>query len=91
MGNFENQNVVKEQKAAIISTITFLAQKYGIDIGKKTMGHKACKVGEECATRSSEILSLMGHRDIGYTSCPGANLYSLLTKEYQVELAAQTK
>lgn len=91
MWNFENQAVVREQKAAILSTVSFLSEKYGIDTGKTTIGHRACKVWEACATRDSEVLSFMWHRDIGYTSCPGENLYSLLTNEYQIELAAQTK
>lgn len=91
MGNFDGVGIVKEQKESILKTLSFLAKKYGIDTGKEADGHKACKVGQECATVDFKTTSLVGHRDVGYTSCPGKNLYTALTDNYQVQLATETK
>lgn len=90
IGNFEVDTLVKEQQEAIGKLLAALAKKYGIDTNIARTAHRACKVGEECLTRDSEIKSLIGHRDAGYTSCPGANLYAELTKTYVPTLGKAT-
>ena len=55
------------------------------------MGHKACKVDDLCATTDSLTLGIVGHRDIGATSCPGKNLYNLLLDDLRPKLAEQTR
>ena len=91
IGNFEVDNVLREQKAALTLALGGLARKYGIDVNTSLMGHKACKVDEVCSTNDSLTLGIVGHRDVGYTSCPGKNLYNLLLDEIRPELAAETQ
>ncbi len=79
IGNFEKDVLVKEQKQSLEKFLTVLSQKYGINTNTTITGHRACKVSEECLTRDFDIKSLVGHRDVGFTSCPGTNLYAELT------------
>jgi hypothetical protein len=91
IGNFEASSLLREQKAALPLVLGGLARKYGIDINTSLMGHKACKVDEVCVTTDSLTLGIVGHRDIGYTTCPGQNLYNLLLDELRPKLAEQTR
>lgn len=91
IGNFEKDVLVKEQQAAIGKLLSALAAKYGIDTNAKRAGHKACGVSEECMSRDFEIQGIVGHRDVGATSCPGANLYRELTDVYIPELNKTTR
>ena len=90
VGNFEKGVVVREQKKALFELTSALAKKYGIDTNKELMGHKACKVGEVCTTIDTLSGGIVGHRDVGFTSCPGTNLYSLLVDELRPALNAET-
>lgn len=91
IGNFEKDTLVKEQRATIQKFLLAISKKYGIDTNTDQKGHKACKVEEECLTRDFDIKSLVGHRDVGYTSCPGANLYKALTETFIPELNGSTR
>jgi N-acetylmuramoyl-L-alanine amidase/Stage II sporulation protein len=91
IGNFEVDSVLREQKAALTLALGGLARKYGIDTNASIMGHKACKVDDLCATTDSLTLGIVGHRDVGATSCPGKNLYNLLLDDLRPKLAEQTR
>jgi hypothetical protein len=91
IGNFETDRLVKEQKAALPIILGGLARKYGIDTNTSIMGHRACKVDDLCNTTDSLTLGIVGHRDIGATSCPGTNLYNFLLDNLRPKLAEQTR
>lgn len=91
IGNFEVDAIVKEQQQSIGEFMVVLSKKYGIDTNVSRTGHKACKVDEECLTRDFDTTSLVGHRDIGNTSCPGTNLYAELTNTYIPKLGEATR
>ncbi len=55
------------------------------------MGHKACKVDQECITTDALTSGIVGHRDVGFTSCPGKNLYTVLTDELRPALESETR
>jgi len=66
MGNFENERVSKSQMSALIQLTDILSQKYKINpLGKKTF-------------HGRDLANILGHRDVGATACPGANLYDEL-------------
>lgn len=77
MGNFMTDAVVGEQEKSLESFVTYLATKYGIDLHKTSIGHKECTTST-CLIKDFETPNLAGHKDVGYTSCPGTNLYSLV-------------
>lgn len=78
IGNFENETVNRDQEAGLKSIIKQLSLKYGIDLSKNSPSHKECKGTDTCLFNDSNTPNLVGHRDVGYTTCPGKNLYSLL-------------
>lgn len=77
MGNFMQDSVVSEQQQSLANIVTHLAQKYGIDTHKTSIGHKECATSD-CLIKDFPVANLSGHRDVGSTSCPGTNLYSLV-------------
>jgi len=77
MGDFMTSNLVSEQEAAIKTLVRTLALKYGIDLHKTSTSHQECKK-EDCLLRDFASSNLLGHRDVGYTSCPGESLYQLI-------------
>ncbi len=91
IGNYEKDKLVKEQKATLEKFLTALSKKYGIDTNTTLTGHKACKVDEECMTHDYEMKGLVGHRDVGFTSCPGANLYAEINDRLLPKLNASSK
>ncbi len=76
MGNFDKQELSKEQYKALISLLTALAKKYNIDPNVRTDYFKATT--EAPYMKSVENYSFAGHRDAWVTSCPGVNVYKLL-------------
>lgn|GEM_PF-5016067 len=78
MGNFMQDNVVTEQQQSLTNIVTYLAQKYGIDVHKTSIGHKECTTSD-CLIKDFETPNLAGHKDVGSTSCPGTNLATLVT------------
>lgn len=87
MGNFMVDSVVAEQEQAVKDAIEYLSKKYGIDIHKTSIGHKECK-DDSCLLSDFSVPNLTGHREIGFTSCPGDNLFVLLNDIRKTETAS---
>lgn len=58
------------------SILQTLSKKYGIDFSKTSFSHRECKSSANCDAEDYETANLVGHKDVGYTSCPGANFYA---------------
>lgn len=76
IGNFEVDNVNSDQEAGVKSILQSLSKKYGIDFSKTSFSHRECKSSAGCDVEDYQTPNLVGHRDVGYTSCPGANFYA---------------
>lgn len=76
LGNYENIDLNNNQVNWINRAIQILSMKYGIDISKKSISHKACLDNESCLIKDYETPNLVWHRDIWYTACPGKNIYN---------------
>lgn len=77
MGNFMVDSVIVEQEESVKGIIEYLSKKYGIDIHRSSTGHKECRK-DSCIIDDFVTPNLAGHRDIGFTSCPGDNLFSIV-------------
>lgn len=76
IGNYETLSLNRDQKLWLESAITYLADKYGIDLSANAVGIKQCS-GEWCRTVQTHITkSLIWHRDLDATVCPGKNIYA---------------
>ncbi|EKD65960.1 MAG: hypothetical protein ACD_49C00073G0003 [uncultured bacterium (gcode 4)] len=84
--NFEKNKITPVQKSAIEETVQFLAKKYWIDINKTSIWHKECSTSD-CLLKNYEVPNLIWHKDIGYTTCPGNNLYTNIWDIKYYELA----
>jgi hypothetical protein len=80
IGNFETMKLNRDQRKWLESAIVYFAHKYGIDILEPTTWVRTCKMWWDCLFDEQTIYRLHGHRDVGYTSCPWVNLYSLLSE-----------
>ncbi len=81
MGNFQTDHLVGEQETALKNIIEFLSKKYGIDVQKTSVGHRECPSnGSQPCTllQDYQTYNLLWHKEVGYTSCPGSNLVSIL-------------
>ena len=76
IGNFNVDRPTDAQIKALITLITALAKKYNIDPEAKTQRHRKTTTTPYVST--FENYTVVGHRDVGPTACPGENLYSLL-------------
>lgn len=77
MGNFMTDSIVTEQEDGIRKAIEYVSKKYGIDIHKTSTGHKECSK-TDCLVTDFTTPNLAGHREVGFTSCPGSNLFTLV-------------
>ena len=84
MGNFMLDSVITEQENAVKEVIEYLSKKYGIDIHKTSIGHKECSKNG-CFINDFSSPNLVGHREIGFTSCPWDNLFSLVENIRETE------
>ena len=66
MGNFDRTHSSTKQIAALTQLLSGLSQKYKLNLSAENMFH-----GEQGPT-------LIGHKDVKSTACPGSNLYKLL-------------
>ncbi len=76
IGNFNDEQPTDAQIKTLIRLITSLAQKYNIDPESKTDWHKKMTAYPYVSTFQN--YTVVGHRDVGATACPGENLYKLL-------------
>lgn len=88
MGNFTTDNVVVEQENTLKQIVEHLSKKYGIDIHKTSTGHKECSSKESCLLKDFAVPNLSGHKEVGFTSCPGDNLFALVENLRKVETAS---
>lgn len=77
IGNFEVDNLNSDQEAGVRSILQTLSKRYGIDFSKKSYAHRECKT-DNCDVEDYLTDNLVGHRDVGTTSCPGRNFYAML-------------
>ena len=66
LGNYEHDEVTVAQRNALGKLLPMLAQKYQLDLTAAEDFHGAMRP------------NLLGHRDLGQTTCPGRNIYNLL-------------
>lgn len=93
IGNFEVDRLNSDQLAGVRSVLQSLSKKYGIDFSKTSYAHRECLSGKSCDAEHYATSNLVGHTDVGYTSCPGKNFYALIPTlkkeaEYSVGLVA---
>lgn len=76
IGNFENIHLNRDQRVGLESAISYVAEKYGITLSNDALGISQCS-GEGCReVKTHTTRSLVGHRDLDNTACPGKNIYS---------------
>ena len=80
MGNYETLHLNKDQKEGMLQAIEYIVRKYGINLDEQDTGATLCGKSESCIWKSVVTSRLMWHRDLAATSCPGKNLYSLLSE-----------
>jgi len=68
MGNFENDEVRPIVIDTLVDLVKYLGEKYGF------WPNGSSKI------RGLNLPNVVGHKDVGNTSCPGGNLYSELSK-----------
>lgn len=77
MWNFENTVPTDAQLASLINLTTSIARFYNIDPNKTTYTFQTNNTKEPYVT-AKENPTIMGHKDVAVTACPGANLYTFL-------------
>ena len=77
MGNFNIQQPTEAQLKSLIKLGSALAKKYKIDPNSRVMYFE--KSTEPPYIKEESNFAIAGHKDAGNTSCPGTNLYSLLS------------
>lgn len=78
MWNFQTSLVWDSQKVGVEWAIWLLAKKYWIDVNQKSIWHKECSDTDSCLLKDFEVWNLSWHKDVWYTACPWANLYSII-------------
>lgn len=79
LGDYSQHTLNKDQIAGLEKLIPLLAKKYGITLSAQA-------VGTPCASASCASLdlisttSLIGHRDVRSTACPGTNMYPFIAR-----------
>jgi hypothetical protein len=68
IGNYQDNDIPEPALSALISLLTVKAKMYGIDPEGSSV------------FRGKELANIMGHKDVGATSCPGAKLYDFLPR-----------
>ncbi len=81
MGAYDRETPPREQMAGLVNVLSVLSKRYGIDFSAKRTGHREC-TNWKCPTDGETVdaYGLAGHRDVGHTNCPGANLYPFVAK-----------
>ena len=77
IGNFSKENVNRDQEAGLQTFLSYLVKRYGIDMNASITAHRECKK-DDCLTEDYATPAIVGHRDVGYTDCPGKNIYPKL-------------
>jgi hypothetical protein len=88
IGNFQIQDPTPKQIESLKKLAAVIAAKYSIDPLKNTVYHK--RVDTFPYIKDVDGHSLAGHRDAGFTSCPGEKLY-VLFPQLRKEIAELAK
>ncbi|NDK08511.1 hypothetical protein EOM39_04685 [Candidatus Gracilibacteria bacterium] len=91
IGKYGSDKISDKQYAALKKLVLNLTEKYGIDLNDTHDYHRDC-VGKNCKfyIESYKNSTLVGHRDVGNTSCPGDKLYEQI-QTLKNELKLKTK
>lgn len=76
IGNFNVDKPTDAQLKALIGLITALTKKYNIDPESKTDWHR--RSNDYPYVSTFQNYTVVWHKDVGPTECPGENLYALL-------------
>jgi N-acetylmuramoyl-L-alanine amidase/Stage II sporulation protein len=66
IGNYQDNPVPEPALDSLITLIALKSQQFGIDPSGSSMFH------------GKDLFNILGHRDVGHTTCPGDQLYALL-------------
>lgn len=77
--DYENKDLNQKQKDSLEKLVSYLINKYWIDLNEKFTYHKEC-LNLECdfPLITQKISPLIWHRDAGHTTCPWEYLYIFL-------------
>lgn len=89
IGDYANKEISKKQEESLKNLMSYLVEKYDIDLNKKVYFHKQCD-NEDCDNVIYSQLQdpIIGHRDAGHTTCPWEKLYIQL-QDLREELIKQ--
>ncbi|MDD3646707.1 MAG: N-acetylmuramoyl-L-alanine amidase [Candidatus Gracilibacteria bacterium] len=82
IGDYDNKPISEKQYESLKNLVSYLVDKYDINLAKKSPFFKWCIAGDNCKL-PLEIdfkYPIVGHRDAGHTDCPGEELYAQLDK-----------
>ena len=79
LGNYSANTLNRDQIAGLERLIPMLAKKYGITLSQEAIG-TPCASSDCSSLQIVKTQSLLGHRDVRSTDCPGANLYPYIAK-----------
>lgn len=68
----------RDQRAGLESILKYLVDLYGINVNAQVNAHRECTGKQSCLINDFKTSALVGHTDVGYTSCPGENVISEL-------------
>ncbi len=88
---YGQEKITDKQYKSLKKLVLYLSNKYGIDLNEKYDYHKDC-TWKNCSfyIDSYKSSTLVWHRDVGNTSCPGDALYAQL-QDLKKELQKDTK
>jgi hypothetical protein len=74
--DYANKEISDEQEKSLNKLMTYLIEKYDINLSKKVYFHKQCDDNNCDNIILSQLLDpIIGHRDAWHTTCPGEKLY----------------
>ncbi len=77
IGNYENEKPTDKMIQAVVKLSAALSRYYNINPSKQVIVHKAQK--DKPYIGDYKARALMGHKDSGWTLCPGKNVYALMS------------
>ncbi|MBC7503973.1 N-acetylmuramoyl-L-alanine amidase [Candidatus Gracilibacteria bacterium] len=78
IGDYSRNSLNRDQIGGIEQAISMMASKYGITLSENKKGVRKCMIASCYLFEEVTTKSLIGHQDIGHTSCPGAGIYQYI-------------
>lgn len=78
LGTYDTTPLNSLQENSLKNLVYTLSQKYNININDSVMGFYPCSVASCYPIKVVYTKALLGHRDVGVTSCPGNAIYNQL-------------